>query len=162
MAWADLAILGIIGVSAVLSLFRGFVREAIALAGWIVGLWTAFTFMHTGAEWFARWVESPGLRLVLGFVVLLGAVLVVAGLVGRLAGGIVNATGLGGTDRVLGMIFGAGRGAIIVASLVLLAGFMNLAREPWWGESTLIPMFETLAGEVSRILPPEFAQRLHW
>ena len=93
MAWADLAVLAIIGVSAVLSLFRGFVREAIALAGWIAGLWFAFNYHHVGAEWFVRWVESPQIRDVLGFVVLLAAVLVVAGVVARLAGGLVDVTG---------------------------------------------------------------------
>ena len=159
MVWADFAVLAIIGVSAVPGLFRGFVREAIALAGWIAGLWLAFNFLHVGAEWFVRWVESPEIRLVLGFVVLLVAVLVVAGVVGRLAGRLVNATGLGGTDRVLGPIVGAGRGAIIVACLVLLAGFIDLARETWWRESVLLPHFEALAGEVARILPGEIAPR---
>ena len=159
MAWADLAVLAIIGVSAVLSLFRGFVREAISLAGWIAGLWFAFNFLHVGAEWFVRWVESPEIRLVLGFVVLLAAVLVVAGVVARLAGGLVDVTGLGGTDRVLGMIFGAGRGAVVVAVLVLLAGFTDLAGERWWRESVLLPRFEALAGEVARILPGEVAPR---
>ena len=161
MVWADLAVLAIIGVSAVLSLFRGFVREAIALAGWIAGIWFAFNFHHVGAEWFERWVQSPEIRDVLGFVVLLAAVLVVAGVVSRLAGGLVNVTGIGGTDRVLGMIFGAGRGAIIVAGIVLLAGFteLELTREPWWRESVLLPRFEALAGEVARILPGEIAPR---
>lgn len=163
MVWTDWAVLAIIGVSAVLSLFRGFVREAISLAGWIAGLWFAFNYHHVGAEWFARWVESPQIRDVLGFVVLLGAVLVVAGVVARLAGGLVDVTGLGGTDRVLGMIFGAGRGAIFVAGIVLLAGFadLELSREPWWRESVLLPRFEALADEVARILPGGFAQRLH-
>ena len=159
MVWTDLAVLAIIGVSAVLSLFRGFVREAIALAGWIAGLWFAFNFLHVAAEWFVRWVESPEIRLVLGFVVLLAAVLVVAGVVARLAGGLVDVTGLGGTDRVLGMIFGAGRGAVVVAVLVLLAGFTDLAGERWWRESVLLPRFEALAGEVARILPGEIAPR---
>ena len=159
MAWADLGILGIVGLSAVMSLFRGFVREAIALAGWIAGLWFAFNYVEVGAGWFVRWVDSPEIRLVLGFVVLLAAVLVVAGVAGRLAGGLVDMTGMGGTDRVLGMIFGAGRGAVIVAVLVLLAGFTDVAREPWWRESVLLPRFEALAGEVARILPPEIAPR---
>ena len=159
MAWADLAVVAIIGLSAVLSLFRGFVREAIALAGWIAGLWFAFNYVHVAAEWFERWVESPEIRLVFGFVVLLAAVLVVAGIAARLAGGLVDVTGLGGTDRVLGMLFGAGRGAVIVAGLVLLAGFTDFARESWWGESVLLPRFEALAGEVARVLPPEIAPR---
>lgn len=165
MVWADFAVLAIIGVLAVPGLFRGFVREAIALAGWIVGLWMAINFGHIGAGWFEGWVETPLIRTWLGSLVFLVAVLVVAGIVGRLAGGLVNATGLGGTDRVLGPIVGAGRGAIIVACLVLLAGFIDLAgftdltRARWWRESVLLPHFEVLAGEVARVLPGEIAPR---
>ena len=161
MASADLAILGIIGLSAVLSLFRGFVREAIALFGWIAGVWLAFNYMHITSEWFVRWVDSPFLRLSLGFATVLAAALVTAGVAGRLARRFVDVTGLGGTDRVLGMVFGAGRGAVIVAGLVVLAGFTDVMREPWWRESELIPRFETLASEIARILPGEMAQRLN-
>jgi len=157
MVWADLAVLAIIGVSSVLSLSRGFVREAVSLAGWIAGLWFAFNFSHVGAGWFVDWVESPAIRQVLGFVVLFVAALVVAGFTGRLAGRFVDVTGLGGTDRLFGMIFGAGRGAVVVAVLVLLAGFTDLMGTPWWRESVLLPRFEALAGEVARILPGEIA-----
>lgn len=160
MAWTDLAVLAIIGLSAVLSLFRGFVREAIALAGWIAGLWLAFQFAHVAAGWFERWIESSEVRFVLGFLVVLAAVLVVAGVVSRLAGGFIDLTGLGGTDRVLGMIFGAGRGAVIVSVLVLLAGFTGLKRESWWGESALLPRFEALADEVGRLLPAGIGRSL--
>jgi len=69
----------------------------------------------------------------------------------------VDVTGLGGTDRLFGMIFGAGRGAVVVAVLVLLAGFTDLMGTPWWRESVLLPRFEALAGEVARILPGEIA-----
>ena len=161
MASADFAILGIIGLSAGLSLFRGFVREAIALAGWIAGFWFAFNYMNTSAEWFVRWVESPFIQNTLGFVTVLAAVLVIAGVVGRLARRFIDASGLGGTDRVLGMIFGAGRGAVIVAGLVLLAGFTDAVREPWWLESELIPRFQALSAEVVRSLPADAARPLH-
>ena len=160
MAWADLAVLAIIGLSAVLSLFRGFVREAIALAGWIAGLWLAFRFAHVGAGWFEGWVESSDVRFVLGFVVVLAAVLVAAGVVSRLAGGFIDLTGMGGTDRVLGMIFGAGRGTVIVSVLVLLAGFTDVMGEAWWRESTLLPRFEALADEVGRLLPDGIGRSL--
>lgn len=160
LAWADLAVLAIIGLSAVLSLFRGFVREAIALAGWIAGLWLAFRFGEVAAGWFGRWIESPDIRSVLGFAAVLAAALVVAGVAGRLAGGLVHVTGMGGTDRVLGMIFGAGRGAVIVAVLALLAGFTGMKGESWWGESVLLPRFEAVAAELGRLLPDGIARSL--
>ena len=160
MTWVDWAILGILGVSAGLSLFRGFVREAIALAGWFAGLWVGFNFMHVAAGWLVPWIENPSLRLVAGFVALLAGVLLVTGLVSRLLRYVVDTTGLGGTDRVIGMIFGAVRGALIVAGVVLLAGFTALPQDPGWRESVLVPQFRVLAAEVQRILPDEVSGHL--
>ena len=161
MAWADIAILGIIGGSTLLSLFRGFVREAFALGGWIAGIWIGFSFMHVGAGWFARWFESQLVQLTLGFLVLLAGVLVLAGLSARVVAGLVDAAHLGALDRLLGMFFGAGRGALLVAGLVVLAGFAGLPQEGWLQESALLPGFEAFAGEIEQVLPAEIAQYVH-
>ena len=155
MTWVDWAILAIVGVSAGLSLFRGFVREAIALAGWFAGLWVGFNYMHFTAGWFVSWIESPSLRLLAGFVVLLAGVLVVTGIVSRIFRYLIDVTGLGGTDRVIGMLFGAVRGALIVGGAVLLAGFTPLPEDPGWRDSMLVPRFQVLAAEVRRVLPDE-------
>lgn len=160
MNWLDLAILAIVGVSAAFSLFRGFVRETIVFIGLIAGLWAAFHFMDVAGGWFEQWIENPSIRLALGFVVVLAAVLIAAGILSGLLRLAVNVTGLTGTDRVLGGIFGAARGAIIVAALVLLADLTDLRSRAWWQESALLPTFESIAGEIRRLLPEELAGRL--
>ncbi len=158
MNWVDFALLAIIGLSATLSLFRGFVRETVVFIGLIAGLWAAFNFMHVAGGWFERWIEDSTIQLAVGFVVLLGAVLIAAGILSRLLLLAVNVTGLTGTDRVLGAIFGAARGAIIVAAVVLLADLTDLRERAWWHESTMLPTFETIADEIRRILPDELAE----
>lgn len=157
MNWVDFAILAIVGLSAAFSLVRGFVREAIVFIGLIVGLWAAFNFMEVAGGWFERWIEDPSIRLALGFVVVLVAVLIASGILSGLLRLAVNVTGLTGTDRVLGGIFGAARGAIVVAALVLLADLTDLRSRTWWQESTTLPVFESVAGEIRRILPEELA-----
>ena len=157
MNWVDFVLLAIIGLSAVLSLFRGFVRETFVFIGLIAGLWAAFNFMHVASDWFARWIEDSSIRLALGFAAVLGAVLITTGIVSRLLRLAVNVTGLTGTDRALGAIFGAARGAIIVACLVLLADLTNVRERTWWQESAMLPTFESVADEIRRILPDELA-----
>jgi membrane protein required for colicin V production len=71
--------------------------------------------------------------------------LVLGGLISFLLGVLVNKTGLTGTDRFAGMIFGIVRGMVVVSILVMLAGLTPLPEDSWWKESKLIPPFQSLA-----------------
>ena len=160
MAWVDLAIIVIIALSAAFSVSRGFLREAIGLVGWVVGLWAALTYMEVLGTLYFGWIESPAIRLAVVFVLVLMLVLVFTAIVNRLVGKAVSAAGVGGIDRILGMIFGAARGALIVAALVILADLTDIPDTAWWFDSSLLPPFRTLAVEVHRILPSDITQHL--
>ena len=69
----------------------------------------------------------------------------------------VDKTGLSGTDRVLGIVFGVVRGVVVVALLVLLAGLTTMPKDPWWGESALLGHFQVIALELRALLPPDMA-----
>lgn len=155
MLWIDYALLAVIGISMLVSLFRGFVREAISLLGLIVAVWVAITFMDEAAVYLEPYIEAPSLARGTAFVGLFLAVLVTTAVVNALAGLIVDKSGLSGTDRVLGMVFGAARGALVVAVLVLLAGTTSMPQDAWWRESALIKHFEVLALEIRRLLPSD-------
>ncbi|MGB5607376.1 MAG: CvpA family protein, partial [Gammaproteobacteria bacterium] len=58
MAWIDIVILALIALSAILSLFRGFVKEALALATWLVALWVAMLFYEDFASWLSQWINT--------------------------------------------------------------------------------------------------------
>lgn len=157
MNWVDISVLAIVFLSAVISVIRGFVREALSLAAWIAAFWVAFTFTDNMAVMLADHIETPSLRLVAGFTILFLATLIIAALVNFLAVQLVVKTGLSGTDRMLGVIFGIARGVVIVGILVLLAGLTPIPQDPWWEASTLIPHFEALAILLRGLLPPDIA-----
>lgn len=160
LIWVDYAILGLIGLSALFSIVRGFVREALSLAGWVAAFWIAVAFGDDVAARLAGQISVPSVRLGLAFVILFVATLLVTAVIIWLVGLLVEKTGLSGTDRMLGVLFGIGRGVIIVGILVLLAGYTPLPRDPWWKESVLLPHFEILAGEMRALLPPDIARRV--
>ena len=160
MIWVDYILLAIIAISALLSLWRGFVKEALSLASWIVALWVALLFFHDLADWLARWIETPSIRDAVGFGLLFVVTVLIGGLVGYLAGQLVAKTGLTATDRALGMIFGVARGVIIVAVLVLLAGLTNLPQDPWWQESLLLKHFQDMALWLRSLLPADIAENI--
>jgi membrane protein required for colicin V production len=160
MVWVDYVIIAIVLLSALISVVRGFVREAFSLAGWIGAFWVAFTFSERLAMWFGNYISVSSMRLLVAFFILLILTLFVVALINFLISQLVEKTGLTGTDRVLGVLFGVARGVAVVTLLVLLAGFTPVTSDPWWKESLLLPHFEVLALWLREYLPPELADDL--
>ena len=145
MTWVDLLILGLIGLSMTISLFRGFVKEAFSLATWIIGIWVALVFADELAALVEPWIPMPSVRVIGSFAILFLVVLILGAWVNYLVSQLVKKTGLSGTDRMLGTIFGIARGIVIVAILVLVAGLTVLPQDGWWQQSMFMPHFEQLA-----------------
>ena len=161
MIWVDYIILGIIGISALISLARGFVREAFSLAAWVLAFWVAWSFFRDLSP-HLDWFKTPSVRLAISFVILFLVTLMLGGLVNFLIGQLVDKTGLGGMDRLLGMLFGAVRGVILVVILVILAGLTPLPNDPWWQQSQLIVYFQELAIWLKSLLPPEISENFNF
>lgn len=162
MHWADIFILAVVGISALLSLFRGLVREVLSLLAWVVAGWVAFRFAGPASAQLAGLVSVPSVRMALAFIALLIASLLLFGVLNFLIGKLIETTGLGATDRLLGVIFGVARGIAIVTVLVMLAGLTPVPRDPWWHQSQFLPRFEQLAKLAAAWLPPEFGKHFEY
>jgi membrane protein required for colicin V production len=152
---ADYFLLAIIAISALLSLWRGFVKEALSLATWILALWVAILFFERLGSWLTRWIDTPSISNVVAFTILFVTTVLLGGLVNFLAGQLVAKSGLTATDRALGMVFG-------VAVLVLLGGLTALPQDPWWGESLLLLYFQDMALWLRSFLPHDVAENIHY
>ena len=162
MVWLDIIIIGIVLLSALISLVRGFVREAFSLAVWVLAFWVSWSFFRDLEVPLQVWIDSPTVRLGIAFAALMIATLTVGGLVNYLIIQLVELTGMSGTDRLIGMVFGAARGVLLVAVLVLLAGLTPLPKEDWWLASNLVGYFQELSYWLRDLLPPEFADHFRY
>ncbi|MEX0607463.1 MAG: CvpA family protein [Halofilum sp. (in: g-proteobacteria)] len=160
MTGFDWIILVVIAVSGGISVIRGFVKEAISLATWIVAVWVALMFAPKLALLLPASWESPTVRWVAAAIGLFMTTLLVGGLANFLLSTMVEKTGLSGTDRALGVVFGILRGVAIVAVLVLLVSETSLAQEAWWDESRLFPLFEPLAEWMRTHYPADLAESM--
>lgn len=160
MLFIDTTILIIFLISAIISLVRGFVKEVFSLLAWIISIWVAVTFTSHGAALLAPYVETDVLRIGIAFVVLFVITLFLLTMVNHLLSQFVKKTGLSGTDRMVGLIFGIARGGLVVSILVLLAGMTTFPQEPWWTESLLLNHFEPMAGMLKSNLPSELASKI--
>ncbi|MGI9246378.1 MAG: CvpA family protein [Steroidobacteraceae bacterium] len=146
MTPVDYSLIAIVAVSMLFGAIRGFLRESVALLGWLVGLWLAWRYApqlqpYLGGSLAGTELQAWAARLIL----LLGSVLA-AWLIGSLLGYLVQRSGLTlGLDRLLGALFGLVRGAVIIGFAVMLADAAHMYDEPWWKSSRLIPVGQEMA-----------------
>lgn len=143
--WVDLVILGIVVISSLISLSRGFVKEALSLVIWIFAGVVAWMFGGSLAHHLQHYIDIPSVRTIAACALLFVVTLLVGGLINFLLAQLIRATGLTGTDRLLGMVFGAARGLFLVVILVGLLSLAPVEQDAWWQQSTLVPHFLLIA-----------------
>ena len=160
MIWVDYIIIAIIALSALIGLARGLVREVISLLVWVAALAAAWLFYEPLSLELEPWISTPSLRIGVAVLILVFAVLIAGAIIGYMLATLVDKTGLSGTDRLLGVIFGAARGAVLVALVVFLASLTPMTEDPWWDESQLLDQFKILADWMLEQVPPDVTDRI--
>lgn len=140
----DLGILVIIFASILLAFWKGFVQQAISLAGWVVALLAARMLASQLAPMFEPLIADPKFQLAGAYLVITLVVLLATRVVSNALGTLVQKIGLGYLDRLLGVVFGGLRGVIIVVLLVAVFSLTSLQEASAWQESKLMPYMEQM------------------
>jgi membrane protein required for colicin V production len=143
----DYVIVFIVAISAVIGLVRGVVREVLSLAIWALAVVLALTFSDRLADELAHRIDGPSVRYVAAFAMIFIATLIVGGFAQWLVMRLIETTGLTGTDRLIGLLFGGLRGAVVcIVAVIALRPFV--ATEPWWQTSRIIPALGKFESDV--------------
>ena len=121
----------------------------------------AWTFFRDLAQHLV-WFSLPSVRLGVALAILFLATLILGGMVNYLIGQLVEKTGLSGTDRLIGVLFGAARGILLVTLLIFLAGLTPLPEDQWWNASQLIGYFQELAVWLKTLLPEDLGEKFRF
>lgn len=162
LLWVDYTIGVIVAMSAVMGLWRGFIKEAFALALWLVAVCVATQYTREVTALIPTTISYPPARSATAFSLLFFATLLLGGLIRFVLSQLIEKAGLTASDRILGMLFGVARGAVLVAILVMLAGITPLPEDPWWKKSLLIPPFQAFAVWLKTHMPNGLADYIHY
>ncbi len=138
----DWLILGVILVSTLISIRRGFINEALSLVNWVAAVVISRMFAFQVSTLLVEYIEVASVRMGVSLAILFIGSLIVGGLVIRLVAEIVRVSGLGGTDSFLGMFFGLARGCLVVLIVVAVLHYLvPVEDDDWWRQSLFIPHF---------------------
>ncbi len=149
----DYLLIAIVGLSTVLSLWRGFVREALSLIGLVISFFVASRASGMAAGALAEWIPNQTAANVAGFVLAFVAAMVVMAFIGSLIRKVVDMVDLTATDRTLGMLFGLARGLLLIGLFFLI--FTSYVKDDpsWMKDSRLAPYAKQLGDMLGRVIP---------
>ena len=162
MTWFDYAVIAIVGISILLSVMHGLVREIFALASWLVAFVVAQAYATDVAQLLPAAVTNPSVRLLIGFMAVFITTLLGMTLLAVALSKLVKTAGLGFADRALGAVFGLLRGMAIVMIAVLVAGLTSLPRQPEWRHAMLSAHLVAVANTVKVWLPYELEKHINY
>lgn len=147
MTPVDYILVAAVLLSVLFGVVRGFLRESVALLGWLVGLWLAWRYAHLLVPFLGGALAGTDLQTWVARAIVLIAVVIASWILGSMLSWLVQRSGLTlGMDRLLGGVFGLVRGVVIVGFGVMLGRAAELESESWWRKSMLMPVGEEMAG----------------
>jgi membrane protein required for colicin V production len=159
MATLDYIILGIILLSAVIGLVRGFLKEVCSLITWVLAFWLAWVFGPSVAPHLGGVLSQEPYGLWAGRAIVFVIVLVLGAIVGFAVNYFVRLSIFSGLDRMLGFLLGLLRGLVIVGLVVILAQTVKLDEEGWWQRSKLVPIVTPIASALRAVVGDYLPER---
>jgi membrane protein required for colicin V production len=160
LGWVDICLLAALALSVLVGLWRGFVLEVLALAGWVAAYFAAQWLAPMWAPHLPVGAPNSSVNFAAAFALAFIGVLVLWGLVSRLIGLLVKATPLRGIDRVLGAAFGALRGVVLLLVLATVVALTPAAASAQWHASHGVQWLNVALHELKPLLPPGISQFL--
>ncbi len=158
----DYAVLVIVGISILISLMRGAVREILSLLGWVLAFYVARTYAIQVVPLLPYDIPSEKLKMLAAFIIVFLAVLLITSLIAIALSGLLKEIGLGWLNRLLGGVFGFLRGLLIVTVLMILAGMTQLPKDERWTNAMFSAPLEALVKTVLVWFPKSIIEHVNY
>ncbi|PHQ81000.1 MAG: colicin V synthesis protein [Coxiella sp. (in: Bacteria)] len=160
--WFDYAIIGVVALSTVVSFFRGFIREALSLLIWVIGIIVAFKFSPALQQYIHQITKWGVLSYVVAFALIFLSVWLLGLLINLALRSVVKRAGLGGTDRMVGLVFGFLRGFLMVAVIMMFIDVSPFKNTQLVKNSALVPQFKGIVAMLDQYVPKDVGPLAQW
>src|SRR5271156_5392390 len=161
-SYLDLGVLGVVFVSALLSMMRGFTREVLAIGSWVAAAAAAYYLHPHVMPYLAPYIHKPVvLQAVAAAIVFFATLVVVSLFTVRVSDAILDSK-IGALDRSLGFVFGAARGFLLaVVAFSIFNWLVGDKQQPDWVKTAKTrPALVGTANWVIALLPEDAAATL--
>ncbi|MYM66162.1 CvpA family protein [Pseudoduganella sp. FT55W] len=158
----DYLVIFVLATSVIIGVVRGLVKEVLSLLSWVIAFVAANAYAAPLAAMLPSVIPGEVLRLIVAFIALFIGARILMGLLSLALDALIDAGGLSLLDRLLGMLFGVGRGLVIVLAAVILCGMTSLPKQDFWKHAVLSPYAEQGARMVKQYLPAAMAQHVNF
>ncbi|MES2636401.1 MAG: CvpA family protein [Pseudomonadota bacterium] len=158
----DYAVLIIIGISIIVSMMRGAVREVLSIIGWLAAFYVAKTYAAQLIPLLPPDIPSDSLRVLAAFLILFLGVLLVVALLSIALSSIIRKIGLSWLNRFFGALFGFTKGLFIVCVLVFLAGLTSMPKDNRWTNAMFSSPLEALVKSALPWMPQSVAKHVKY
>ncbi len=160
IAWVDAVLLGLLAISVVIGLVRGFVFELMSLAGWVVAYFAAQWLTPLVSPHIPVGAPASAVNHAASFVVTFIAALLAWALISRLLRMLIHASPLSFIDRLLGGFFGLVRGLMLALAIATVVSMTPLIKSKPWQASQAAPWLQAGLSALRPLLPPQLSQHL--
>jgi membrane protein required for colicin V production len=161
MTGIDWILLGVLGFSALVGLWRGLMFEVLSLLGWIAAFFLAQWLGPTVGGHLPLQGLSDPVRYAAAFALTFVVAVVLAGLLAALVRKLVSAVGLRPVDRVLGAAFGGLRGVVVLLAVAVVVDLTPLKRSEAWQQSAGAPWLALALAGLKPVLPESLGRFLN-
>jgi membrane protein required for colicin V production len=139
MISVDYIILAILVISAIMGLFRGLLRESIAVITWFLAIVLSWSFASSLEPHLGGVLVGSPLRIWAARIIIFVGVLLLGGAVSTVLGHYVRVSMFAGMDKFLGFVFGIVRGVVIVGAFTIVVQALRMDEDASWQRSKLMP-----------------------
>ncbi len=160
----DFVLFGIMAISGLLALARGFTREVLSLVAWGAGAAAAYFAIKQQKllDIVMPYAGKPMIATIAVGAIAFIVVMIVVSVIGVKISDRVVDSRVGAFDRTLGFLYGLARGLVLVSIAYLFYGWLTPSdrQEDWVRKAQTLPIISTVSDTLLRFVPPDIADTL--
>ncbi len=156
----DLIVLVVVLISATLAMVRGFAREVLSLASWVLAVAAAYYGYKPLVQVVQPYVENATVATIIAAAIIFFIALILASYLTTRVSDFIIDSRVGAFDRGLGFVFGAARGVLLLVIALLFFSWLVPKPPAWVAGARTQPMLNDLGQRLMAALPQDIESKI--